>query len=219
MIERGEIASHCAATIYLLGHSVLHRHGVRLILEQELKRNVAVESDYAPTNVWNAMRSAPHLAIADADAATPAVRDALQMIPRLNTQTRLLVLSVAFEATAIQPWAQIRLDGYVLKDGGVADLAAAIDSLLAGRSYFSAGIEQALMCHQRPAAGALSLTRREAELLPLLARGMSLRQAAERMAVSYKTADSHRTNLLRKLGVRDRVELARYAIRENIVEP
>lgn len=222
--ERGEFApespvSHTESAIYLLGHTALHRHGLRLILEHELGRVVAVESDYAPTNVWTAMRCAPHLAIADADAATPVVRDALQMIPRLSTQTRLLVLSVAMDLTAIQPWSQIRLDGYVLKNGGVAELSAAVDALLAGRTYYSAGIEQALMSHQRPPAGALRLTRRESELLPLLARGLSLRQAAEQMAVSYKTADSHRTSLLRKLGVRDRVELARYAIREHIVEP
>lgn len=62
------------------------------------------------------------------------------------------------------------------------------------------------------------LSRRETELLPLLARGLSLRDAAARMAVSYKTADSYRTSLLRKLGVKDRVELARYAIRERIID-
>jgi len=55
--------------------------------------------------------------------------------------------------------------------------------------------------------------------LPLIARGMRLRDAAASMSVSYKTADSYRTSLLRKLGVRDRVELARLAIRERIIEP
>ena len=63
------------------------------------------------------------------------------------------------------------------------------------------------------------LSRREAELLPLLAGGLTLRDAAFQMAVSYKTADSYRTSLLRKLGVHDRVELARYAIRERIIQP
>jgi DNA-binding NarL/FixJ family response regulator len=53
----------------------------------------------------------------------------------------------------------------------------------------------------------------------LLARGLTLREAASKMTVSYKTADSYRTSLLRKLGLRDRVDLARYAIREHIVEP
>lgn len=211
--------NHAGASLYLLGHTPLHRHAMRLLFQHELGRRISVESDFAPTNVWGAMRTGPHMAIADADFATPAVRDALQMIPRLNSQTRVLVLSIALEPTAVQPWSHVRLDGYVLKDGGVPELAAAVDAVLAGRTYFSAGIEQTLLSIQSPAAGALRLTRREAELLPLLARGMSLRQAAEQMAVSYKTADSHRTSLLRKLGVRDRVELVRYAIRENIVEP
>jgi DNA-binding NarL/FixJ family response regulator len=69
------------------------------------------------------------------------------------------------------------------------------------------------------ADGLQTLSRREAELLPLLARGMTLREASEKMSVSYKTADSYRTSLLRKLGVRDRVELARLAIRERIIDP
>ena len=64
-----------------------------------------------------------------------------------------------------------------------------------------------------------ALSQREVELLPLLARGLKLRDAAHKMMVSYKTADSYRTSLLRKLGIRDRVELARYAIRERIIDP
>jgi len=72
---------------------------------------------------------------------------------------------------------------------------------------------------QGAARGLATLSQREIELLPLLARGMTLREAASKMAVSYKTADSYRTSLLRKLGVRGRVELARLAIRERIIEP
>ena len=65
----------------------------------------------------------------------------------------------------------------------------------------------------------IRLSRRETELLPLLARGLTLRDAAATMSISYKTADSYRSSLLRKLNIRDRVELARYAIRQRIIEP
>lgn len=61
-------------------------------------------------------------------------------------------------------------------------------------------------------------TPRELELLPLLASGLTLREAAERMCVSYKTADGHRTSLFRKCGVQNCVQLARYAIRNKLID-
>lgn len=62
------------------------------------------------------------------------------------------------------------------------------------------------------------LSRRELELLPLLADGMTLQAAAERLGITYKTADSYRSNMLRKLGLRDRIQLARFAIREGVIQ-
>jgi DNA-binding NarL/FixJ family response regulator len=95
----------------------------------------------------------------------------------------------------------------------------AILAVAGGQGYFPAGIREAFRAGREHKIGEARLSKRESELLPLLARGLTLREAAERMTVSYKTADSYRTNLLRKLRVRDRVELARYAIRQGIIEP
>ena len=71
---------------------------------------------------------------------------------------------------------------------------------------------------RRDGLNGVPLSPRESELLPLLARGMKLRDSAARMSITYKTADSHRTRLMRKLGVQSRVELARYAIRKHIID-
>ena len=141
------------------------------------------------------------------------------MIPRLRKQTRILVASASVDETVLKDWGRCGIDGYVVKDGGVEDLRAAIDAVRSGGTYFSAGVREAIERGQDSTNGFDTLSQREAELLPLLARGMTLREAASRMTVSYKTADSYRTSLLRKLGVRDRVELARLAIRERIIDP
>jgi len=206
-------------TIYLLGHSLLDRLAYRRLLADELGLTVCVDSDFRPTAVWAALRSQPQLALVDADVPRPEVTDALRMINRLRPETQILLLSAAVEPAQVEPWARCKLNGYVVKDGGLDELRNAIDTLKAGREYYSPGIREALTRNSQRAGGTVKLTAREAELLPLLARGMTLREAAKQMTISYKTADSYRSALLRKLGIHDRVELARYAIRARIIDP
>jgi DNA-binding NarL/FixJ family response regulator len=207
------------AIIYLMGPSALDRQAYRLLLQHEWQLNVAVESGFAAVAVWAAMRAKPDLALVTADRVSAEVRDAIQMIPRLRKQTRILVASASVDEGVLKEWGRCGIDGYVVKDGGVEELRPAIAAVLVGREYYSAGVHEAIEGGRHCANGLATLSRREMELLPLLARGMTLREAAARMAVSYKTADSYRTSLLRKLHVRDRVELARLAIREHVIDP
>lgn len=204
---------------YLLGHSLLDRLAYRRLLTAEARTEVSVDSDFSPTAVWAALRTRPDLVIVTADAATSDVIDAVQVIMRLRPECRVLVVSAAIEPARVEAWGLCPLQGYVVKDGGIEELRAAVAAVLAGRTYYSEGVRRALDRGSARAHEPQRLSRRETELLPLLARGMTLREAAARMAVSYKTADSYRTSLLRKLGVHDRVELARYAIRAGVIEP
>ncbi|MFH1747397.1 MAG: response regulator transcription factor [Planctomycetota bacterium] len=207
------------ATIYLLAISALDRQAYRMLLEELLGRQVAVESDFTPTAVWAAMRGKPNLALVNADTAHHDALDATQMITRLSPTIRILVVGAAIDPLHIQAWRRCKIHGYVVKDGGIEELQAALTAVLDHRQYFSEGVRECIRGAKEASDGHLHLSRRETELLPLLARGLTLRDAASKMAVSYKTADSYRTSLLRKLGLHDRVELARYAIRERIVEP
>jgi len=211
-----------APLIGLLGGSAMDRTAYRLLLKHELNVDVAVEADFAPTSVWEAMRVKPNVVIVDADQAFPAALDAVEMIARLYPDTRILILGAGADPVQLDPWSRYRIHGYIVKDAGPDELRKALAALLDDRKYFSEGVRRPP--RRRGSSYALEdarprLSRREAELLPLLARGMTLRDAAQKLAVSYKTADSYRSNILRKLGLRDRVELARYAIRERIVEP
>lgn len=205
--------------LYLLGCSALDRFAYRLLLEQTLEYPVAVDSSFEPTRVWKAMRIRPDLALVDADTPSPGAREAIQIIPQLCPKTKLLVVGAAVEPALVKEWGSLPIAGYVVKDGGPEELRAAITAVLSGSEYFSEGVRAAILDGRSASAGRARLSRREAELLPLLARGLTLREAAHRLAVGYKTADTYRTNLLKKLGIHSRVELARYAIRERIIEP
>jgi DNA-binding NarL/FixJ family response regulator len=205
--------------LYLMGASALDRHAYRLLLRGELSREVTLESDFAAVAVWNAMRENPRLVLVLADRVSAEVRDAVEMIPRLCLRARILVASEIMDPTVLQSWGPCGIHGYVVKHGGVRELGRALCAVESGGFYFSDGTEQQIRRRTRARSGCMSLSRRETELLPLLARGMPLRTAAAELNISYKTADSYRTSLFRKVGVRDRVELSRYAIRQRIIDP
>lgn len=205
-------------TIYLMASNALDRRAYRLLLKEELGREVLVESDFSPVAVWSAIRSNPRITLVLSDRVTGEVRDAVEMIPRLDRDTRVLVVSAVMDPTVLQSWSPCGLSGYVVKHGGTEELATALAAIERGEPYFSDGTEQLIRRRTRARDGSVKLSRREAELLPLLARGLPLRDAAAQLNISYKTADSYRTSLFRKVGVRDRVELSRYAIRERIID-
>jgi DNA-binding NarL/FixJ family response regulator len=205
--------------VYLVGQSALDRLAYRRLLEDQLQLRVVADSDFRPASVWAALRCRPSLVLADADTPHPEIVEALLMIARLCPEAHIVVISAAIDPQAVEAWARCPLRGYVIKDGGVDELRDAIRAVVAGRTYFSRGTHAPFIRGAARGNGSLHLSRREAELLPLLARGLTLREAAAHMTISYKTADSYRSNLLRKLGIRDRVELARYAIRQQIIQP
>lgn len=204
--------------VYLLGESDLDRQAYRLLL-QNINVQLAAESGFAPVEVWSAMRATPAVGLIIASRCYPEIRDAIQLIRRLRRQTRILVAGGAVDEIALKDWGRCAPDGYVVKAGGLEELSDAIRAVCTRGSYHSAGVREILDAARQDADGLQKLSRREVELLPLLARGLTLRDAAAKLAVSYKTADSYRTSLMRKLGVKDRVELARLAIRERIIEP
>ena len=113
-------------------------------------------------------------------------------------------------------------DGYLLKDSAVQDLAAAIDAVMAGRTYFSPAIQQqmaAILKGGSPATPDLrALTDREREVLILLARGLSTKEIATTLDIGTRTVETHRANVMRKLGVRSVALLTQVAIREGIVD-
>jgi DNA-binding NarL/FixJ family response regulator len=208
----------CKARLCLLGNSALDRLAYRLLLADQLGFDLAAESDFTPAAIWISLRSKPDIVLLNADTAFTEAIDAARMISRLLPTARILVVGASVDPTQIQAWSRCTIHGYVVKDGGMAELKAALQAATQKQQYYSEGVRD-IVCRATRNGGSPRLSRRETELLPLLARGLSLRDAALKMTVSYKTADSYRTNLLRKLGLHDRVELARYAIRERIIDP
>jgi len=111
--------------------------------------------------------------------------------------------------------------GYVLKKAADHDLVDALRTVAGGRPFLSSNAQRNLLreWEEGTAEADDSLTPRELEVVKLIAEAHTNRQIADTLMLSEKTVESHRANLLAKLGMRDRVQLVRYAIRRGLIEP
>lgn len=113
-------------------------------------------------------------------------------------------------------------DAYLLKDSAVQDLVAALEAVMAGRSYFSPAVQARLAGLVRgeagPASPAPSLTEREREVLRGLARGGSSREVAADLGISVRTVETHRANIMQKFGVKSMALLIQAAMREGLLD-
>lgn len=145
-------------------------------------------------------------------------------IARRFPKTRCLILSMHANEAYVVEALRNGAAGYVLKDASETDLLHAIREVAAGRRYLSPPLsERAIEAYGERAATAPfdpyeTLTPRERQILQLTAEGASASRVAARLSISPRTAETHRTNLMRKLGLHSQADLIRYAVRRGIVQ-
>ncbi|MFI0818870.1 response regulator [Streptomyces sp. NPDC021098] len=211
--------------ILLADDHALVRRGVRLILESEPDLTVVAEAGDGAEAVEAARAHGPDLAILDIAMPRLTGLQAARELARSRPETRILILTMYdneqyfFEALAAGA------SGYVLKSVADRDLVEACRATMRGEPFLYPGAVNALIRNylgrlregedipERPITG------REEEILKLVAEGHSSQQIAELLVISVKTVERHRANLLQKLGLKDRLELTRYAIRVGLIEP
>lgn len=148
--------------------------------------------------------------------------DVLRVAKAERPALKVIVLTMHAGREYVTRAMQEGANGYLLKDSAVQDLAAAIAAVQAGRTYFSPAIQQQMAEMLKGGAPAVhdlrALTDREREVLILLARGMSTKEIATSLTIGSRTVETHRANLMRKLGVRSVALLTQVAIREGIID-
>jgi DNA-binding NarL/FixJ family response regulator len=138
-------------------------------------------------------------------------------------QTRVIVLSMHGDATYVQHALKIGAAGYILKDAAATELEAALRAVIAGGNYLSPSVSRQVMEEygrqlESGAAGPLAaLSPRQREILTLIAQGRSTKQIAFELKLSVKTVETHRSQLMERLGLNDIAALVRFAIREGLV--
>ncbi|MDQ2622055.1 MAG: response regulator transcription factor [Actinomycetota bacterium] len=211
--------------ILLADDHALVRAGVRRILDAEHDMTVVAEASDGAEAVELSRTTTPDLAVLDISMPRMTGLQAAREIKRRTPSVQTLMLSMhdneQYFFTALKAGAS----GYVLKSAADEDLVSACRAAIRGESFLYAGVTSALVRDflERMRRGERMpralLTPREEEVVKLIAEGNSSKQIATTLVISYKTVERHRANILAKLGMRDRTELTRYAIRTGLIEP
>jgi DNA-binding NarL/FixJ family response regulator len=205
-------------------HTVV-RQGLRFILDSEPDLEVVAEASNGNEALTRALKDDIDLAILDIAMPTMTGLQAARELSRHRPDLKMLILSMHDDEGYLYEALKAGTAGYVLKSVADRDLVEAVRAAMRGEPFLYAGAERALVRDyvQRARAGEeLSedpLTPREQQIVKLIAESHTNRQIAELLTISEKTVETHRANILEKLGMRDRVELTRYAIRRGFVEP
>jgi DNA-binding NarL/FixJ family response regulator len=205
-------------------HPVVLR-GLRTVLNAQPDLEVVAEATAGDEAVDRAVTEDIHLAILDISMPRMTGLQAAREITRRKPEVRVLMLSMHDNEEYLFEAIRVGASGYVLKSAVDRDLVEACRAAMRGEPFLYPGGVRALMRDylERARAGETVsgelLTPREEEIVKLVAEAHTNDEIADMLVISKKTVERHRANILEKLGMRDRVELTRYAIRRGLVEP
>ncbi len=205
-------------------HPVVLR-GLRIVLNAQPDLQVSAEASDGDEAVERALTADVHLAILDISMPRKTGLLAAREITARKPEVRVLMLSMHDNEQYLFEAIRVGASGYVLKSAVDRDLVEACRAAMRGEPFLYPGGVRALMREylERSRAGEAMhgelLTPREEEIVKLVAEAHTNEEIAELLVISKKTVERHRANILEKLGMRDRVELTRYAIRRGLVEP
>jgi len=211
--------------ILLADDHALVRRGVRLILDREPDFQVVAEAADGAEAVACARDVRVDLAVLDVAMPRLTGLQAAREMSRRRPELRILMLSMYDNDQYFFEALRAGASGYVLKSVADRDLVAACRAAVRDEPFIYPDAFTSLMRDyvQRTARGERPpdsvLTGREAEVVKLIAEGCSSREIAALLVISVKTVERHRANVLQKLGMRDRTQLTRYAIRTGLIEP
>ena len=203
-------------------HAVVRR-GLRFVLDAEPDLEVVAEAGDGAEAVAIGLEDEVDLAVLDVSMPRMTGIQAANELSRRRPELRLLMLSMHDNEQYFFEALKAGASGYVLKSAADRDLVEACRATMRGEPFiYPAAVTALIRDHLEKASGGEEpreiLTPRELEVLKLVAEAHSSKEIAQVLVISVKTVERHRANILDKLGMRDRVELARYAIRRGLVE-
>ena len=198
------------------------RSGLTMLIDRQADMAVAAEAEDGIDAVEQALAERPDVAVLDVSMPRLTGLQAARQIRSHREDIQVLMLSMHEDDGYFFEALEAGASGYVSKRGADSDLIDAIRTVAEGRMFLSSTTQGALMrqwLEDGRTGPRDELTPRELEVVKLIAEAYTNRQIAEALHLAEKTVESHRANVLGKLGMRDRVELVRYAIRRGLVEP
>jgi DNA-binding NarL/FixJ family response regulator len=212
------------ASIVLVDDHELVREGIRAIIDAASGFDVLAEGSTGREAIALAAKHQPDIVLLDIWMPELSGIEAIPQIRQVSPRSRVIMISQHEKGTFVQEALQQGACGYVVKTAASKELIAALKAAMERKCYLSPEVAQVVVeSFSRPADTATSrlqtLTGREREVLQLIAEGLSSKEIAQKLSISIRTVESHRTALMVKLDVNKVARLVRYAIREGLIAP
>jgi DNA-binding NarL/FixJ family response regulator len=210
--------------VLLADNHTLIRAGLRSLLETMPDVHVVAEASDGREALSLIEAHQPDVVLMDVAMPEMNGLEATARIAKAFPHTQVIMLSMHANEEYVMQALQAGAMGYVLKDAGVGELELALKSVSQGEAYLSPAVSKHVISNYvRRAGGEASphshLTPRQREILQLLAQGLSTKEIATRLVISIKTVETHRAQIMERLGIHDVPGLVRYAIRTGLVTP
>jgi DNA-binding NarL/FixJ family response regulator len=220
----GAVAKSKIRVLVVDDHTIL-RVGLRMMLNAQPDIEVVGEASDGNEAVTEALRLSPDVILMDIAMPDCNGIEATRQVKRVLPETRVLVLTMHENEEYLFQTLRAGASGYILKEAADTELITAIRAVSSGRFYLSPSAQSIMVGDylQRVRSGEehdsySALTEREREILKLVAEGYTNNQIAERLTISPKTVDTHRTHIMDKLNLHSRAELVKYAMRRGLLE-
>jgi DNA-binding NarL/FixJ family response regulator len=197
------------------------RSGIKLLIDRQPDMEVVAEAEDGIQARDIAVQEKPDIAILDVQMPGLTGIQAAREIKSYAPDVHVLILSMHDDERYLFEALRAGASGYVLKTEADEDLVGAVRDVFRGEAFLTNAAQRSLIrtwIADENAGPKEPLSPREQEVVKLIAEAHTNKEIASILSLSEKTVESHRANLLRKLGMRDRVELVRYAIRQGLVE-
>lgn len=224
-LEENGIMADTIRIAFIDDHAIL-RDALAARINHEPDLELVGTADNAGAGLEMVRQVKPDMIIMDIDMPGASAFDVAKQIKTETPEVKLMFLSAYAHDRYVDKALSVGANGYMTKGTGFDKLVAGIREVAAGNPCFDQAVEDRLVFEggsarlaKTPVTRGATLTERQESILRLIAQGMAKKEIASELGISVKTVETHTENLMAKLGIHDRVELTRYAIREGYTQP
>ena len=203
--------------IILVDDHEIFRNGLKVLLESTGDYRIIAEASNGLEFIKILENTKPDIVLMDIQMPELNGIETSEKVLKTAPDLKILVLSMFDDKRYYEKLIDIGIKGFILKDSNIDELVQAIERIIAGESFFSQKLLLSLV-NSKKSKNEIDLTKRELEILQLIAKGLSTQEISDQLFISFRTVERHRANLLLKTNTNNSLKLLIYAIKHNLVD-